>query len=82
MALNSLATVKTKTTIETAKQITQFLNYSATHPDAITEYRKIGMIIYIYSDESYISETEAKSRSVGYFFLGPNSITPIQEIPP
>ena len=36
VALNSLAVVQTKPTIETAKQITQFLNYSATHPDAIT----------------------------------------------
>ena len=36
MALNSLASVQTNPTIETARQITQFLNYSATHPDAIT----------------------------------------------
>ena len=35
MALNSLAAVQKKLTIETAKQITQFLNYSATHPEAI-----------------------------------------------
>ena len=40
MALNSLEVVKTNPTIETAKQITQFLNYSATHLDTITEYRK------------------------------------------
>ena len=52
MALKSLATVQKKRTIETAKQITQFLNYSATHPDAITEYRKSGMILHTYSDAS------------------------------
>ena len=40
MALNSLAAVKTKPTIETAKQITQSLNHSATHQDAVIEYRK------------------------------------------
>ena len=40
MALNSLVAVQTKPTIENAKQITQFLNYSATHSDTITEYRK------------------------------------------
>ena len=45
MALDSLAAVQTKPKIETAKQITQFLNYSATHPDAIIEYRKSGMIL-------------------------------------
>ena len=59
MALNSLVAVQTKPKIETAKQITQFLNYSAIHPDAIIEYRKSGTIIHIYSNASYISEQEA-----------------------
>ena len=36
MALNSLAEVQNKPTVETAKQITQFLNYSTTHTDAVT----------------------------------------------
>ena len=80
IALNSLSAVDTNPAIETAKQITQFLNYSATHPDAITEYRKSGMIINIYSDVSYISEPKAQSRAGGYFFLGPNSKKPIQEM--
>ena len=35
MALNFLSLVQTKPTIETAKQTTQFLNYSETHTDAI-----------------------------------------------
>ena len=65
--LNSLEAVQTNMTIETTKQITQFLNYSATHPGAVTEYIKIRMILHIYSDASYISEPEAKSRSGGYF---------------
>ena len=55
MALTSLAAVHKKPTIDTAKQITHFINYSATHPDAITEYRKRGMIIHIYSNASYTS---------------------------
>ena len=55
MALNSLAAVQENTTIETAKQMTQLLNYSITHLDAITEYRKSGMILCIYLDVSYIS---------------------------
>ena len=37
MALKSLVAVHTKPTIETKKQITQSLNYSATYPDAVTE---------------------------------------------
>ena len=81
MDLKSLAAVQTKPTIDTTKQITQFLNYSATHLDAITEYRKIGIIIHIYSNASYISEPEAQSRAGGYFFLEKNSKIPIQEMP-
>ena len=56
MELNSLPAVHTKTTIETTKEITRFLNYSATHPDEVIEYRKSGMILHIYLDKSYISE--------------------------
>ena len=67
MALKSLAAVQKKLIIETAKQITQFINYRATHPDEITEYKKSGMILHIYSDASYISEPEARSRVRGYF---------------
>ena len=47
MSLNSLAVVQKNPTIETEKQITQFINYSTTHLEAITEYRKSGMIIHI-----------------------------------
>ena len=82
IALNSTAAVETKPTIETAKQIIKFLNYSATHPYAITEYRKIGIILHIYSDAFYISELEARSRAGGYFLLGPKSNTFINEMHP
>ena len=52
MALNSLAAVQTKPTIKNVKQITQFLNYSATYPEAVTEYRRSGMVLHIYLDAS------------------------------
>ena len=50
----------------------------------MAEYRRSGMILHIYSDESYISEPEAHSRAGGCFFLGPKSRgnTPITEMPP
>ena len=67
MALNSLTEVQKNPTIETAKQITPLLNYSATHPDAVIEYIKSGMILHIYADASYISEPKAQSRAGGYF---------------
>ena len=55
MALKSLEVVQKKTTIETETK-TRFLNYSASHPDAVTEYRISSMIPHIYSDVSEISE--------------------------
>ena len=54
IALKSLAAVQTKSKIENAKQINQFIDYSTTNPDTITEYMKSGMILHIYSDASYI----------------------------
>ena len=82
MTLTSLEEVQTKPKIETAKQIIQFSNYSATHPDAVTEYIRSRIIFHIYFDASYISETEARSRAGGYFPLGPKYNTLIQAIPP
>ena len=61
---------------------TRFINYSATNPDAIPEYRKSVMNLHIYSDASHISEPEAQSRSGVYSFFGPKSNTPIQKMPP
>ena len=43
MALNSLVVVQTKPKIETVKHITQFLNYSASHPEAV-----ISFLIFIF----------------------------------
>ena len=59
MALNSLAAVQTRKKIETAKHITQLLNYSTSNPDTVTEYRRISIILHIYSYASHISEPEA-----------------------
>ena len=57
MALRSLEAIQTKPKIETAKQITKLLNYSATHPDAVTGYIRSGMILHIYLDASYFNMT-------------------------
>ena len=54
MALNLLVEVQTKPTIDTTKHPNKLLNYSVTHPDTVTEYRKTVMIIQIYLNVSYI----------------------------
>ena len=68
--LNSLATAQTKGTEETLKAMKHFLEYCATHPDATIRFHASDMILKIHSDASYLSETEARSRVGGYFFLG------------
>ena len=45
MTLNSLVAVQTKPNIETAKQITQIINYSVTHLDAITWSRGLATTV-------------------------------------
>jgi hypothetical protein len=81
MALNSLASQQNKGTEHTAKQITQFLNYCATHPNASISFHKSDMVLHFYSDASYLSEPEARSRYGGYFFFGPKSDKPISQMP-
>ena len=83
MALNSLVAVQTKSTVEVEKNITHFLNYCASNPDDVTEYKRNYIILHLYSDASCLSEPEALSRSGGYFFLvpRPKNKTPISEVP-
>ena len=81
LASNYLAEFKTKPTIETAKNITRFLNRCASHPGVVMEYRRSNMILYLHSDYSYLSEPEAHSRSGGCLFLGPGPAKQISAVP-
>eukprot|EP00804_Cyclotella_cryptica_P000699 CCRYP_000983-RA/>CCRYP_000983-RA protein AED:0.36 eAED:0.37 QI:0/0/0/1/1/1/5/0/509 len=53
------------------KRIQQILlDYCASHPNAIVRFTASDMILNIHSDASYLSETKARSRIAGHFFLG------------
>ena len=52
------------------KQCCHFLNYMATHPNAKISYYSSDMVLNVHSDASYLSATNARSRSAGYYFLG------------
>ena len=45
------------------------MNYAATHPDAVLTYRSSDMCLAVHSDASYLSESKARSRAGGHFFL-------------
>ena len=75
-ALGSLATQQASSTENTMKNVKQFLDYAATHQDAIITYRASDMVIAVHSDASYLSETKARSRVGGHFFLSENDEYP------
>ncbi len=74
-ALGSLASAQSKGTKATADAATQLLNYAATHPDATVCFRASGMALHGHSDASYLSESEARSRIGGIFFLSDCDMT-------
>ncbi len=50
-------------------KVKQFLDYAATHPDAIVTYQASNMVLAAHSDASYLSESNAHSRAGGHFFM-------------
>ena len=69
VALGTLATQQANPTDKTWDDITLFLNYCATYPEATIRFTRSGMVMYIASDGSYLSESKARSRVGGVFYL-------------
>ena len=60
------------------------LNYLASNTHAEIQYRASGIQLAIYSDASYLSVSQAKSRASGFHFLGkgpPNLKNPEYFVP-
>ena len=72
----SIATQQANPTKNKIKKVTQFLDYSASHPDAIITYHASNMVIAGHSDASYLSETKSCNRTGGRFFMSNNSAIP------
>ena len=53
-----------------------FLDYAASHPDAILTYVASIMVLNIHSDASYLTEAKARSRAGGHFFMSNNEEFP------
>ena len=67
--LSSIAGRQTKTTQQLQTEVTQFMDYCATHPDATVRFHASDMIIALHSDASHLSEPGSKSRAAGHFYL-------------
>jgi hypothetical protein len=76
MALGSLAIQQANPTTNTKKLVHQFLDYAATHPDAIITYQASIMVLAGHSNASYLSETNARSQAGGHFFMSNNDALP------
>jgi hypothetical protein len=75
-ALGTLATQQASPTKNMMKKIKHFLEYAATHPDAVVTYHASDMVLAGHSNALYLSESNARSSSGGHFFMSNNVETP------
>jgi hypothetical protein len=67
--LSKLSIGQARPTTRTLDAVMYFLQYAATYPDATLTYYPSDMRLVIYSDASYLSETNARSRAGGLHYL-------------
>ncbi len=58
-ALSAIASAQAEPTEETMTCCKKFLDYAATHQDAIFTYKNSDMVLVVHSDASYLSEPKA-----------------------
>ena len=83
-ALNDLAADQSSPTILTDKAIDKLLDYCNTYPNPSILYKASKMVLHIDYDVSYLSLPQARSRTVGHYFLSDassNSLLPPQTQP-
>jgi hypothetical protein len=67
--LGDIAAQQNKPTKATMQTVVDFLNYCATHPNAIIRYYASDMCLWIDGDASYLCAPEARSRWAGWHYL-------------
>jgi hypothetical protein len=79
IALSALGNQQAAPTEATQKASLQFLDYCATHPDAVIRYHASGMVLAVHSDASYLTEDGALSRAGGHFWLTDMPLNPLRQ---
>jgi hypothetical protein len=69
VTISSLSTQQANPTQNTMKAVLHLLDYCATHPNATIRFHASDMTLHVESDASYLSESDAKSRYAGFFYL-------------
>ena len=72
-AIASSQAAPTKVTMDKSKY---FLDYTASHPDAIISCVTSEMVLAAHSDASYLTKPKARSRVCGNFFMSNNAANP------
>ena len=68
-ALSAIIVEQVNPTEKVLLKTNQFLDYTATIDEAIITYGASNIILAIHSDASYLSESKARSRIGGHFFM-------------
>ncbi len=68
-ALSSLASKQANPTEKTMGLCKQFLNFMATHEDAVLTYQASDMVLAVHSNASYLSEPKSRSRAGGHMHM-------------
>ena len=69
VAVREIGSEQYRATFKTMDEVQQLLDYLASNPNATISFHASGTILFIHSDDSYLSVTKARSRSSGIFFL-------------
>ena len=75
VALGTIASQQSNPTERTMSEVTWFLDYCATHPEATIRYNASDMVLWAEIYASYLLETRARSRVGGVFFLSSKPTT-------
>ena len=77
ISLGSIAAHQANPVEQTMKKLKQLLDYAATHPDTVITYQASDMVLAGHSNDSYLSETKARSRAGGHLFMSNNTAFPL-----
>ena len=75
-ALSAITSEQASPTENTMKKCKQFLDFAASHDDAVLTYRASDMVLAIHSDASFLHERNSRSRVGGHHFLSSNADIP------
>ena len=68
-AINEILRVQSRPTRDTTEKSRMLLEYAATYPNAILDYKVSDMVLHVDSDAAYLTMPEERSCYSGHFYL-------------